>query len=114
MSSLYIFSLSLGKIFTPILIDFYQQVNSLGKQFEIVFASFDNSESDFESFRKKMPWGALPYNDPRIEKITTKIKIDELPQLSVLSKNSTILSSDLKNDVILKGVGAFDSWLAKL
>ena len=96
------------------MIDFYHQLNSIEKQIEIIFISLDNSESDFESFRRKIPFPAIPYNSPKIERLSTKILVEELPQLSVLSLNSTILSHDVKNDVVLKGVGAFDNWLAKL
>ena len=38
----------------------------LGRPFEVIYASEDTSQDDFEAFRADMPWPVLPYGDPRI------------------------------------------------
>eukprot|EP00830_Metopus_es_P010350 TRINITY_DN19966_c0_g1_i1.p2 TRINITY_DN19966_c0_g1~~TRINITY_DN19966_c0_g1_i1.p2 ORF type:complete len:131 (-),score=34.15 TRINITY_DN19966_c0_g1_i1:9-401(-) len=69
------------KIFTPILVDFYQEVNAMERNLEIVFISLDNSEYEYESYRAKMPWVAIPFNDTRIDRLVAKFNIDEIPCL---------------------------------
>ncbi len=103
----------LGNVFTPMLSDFYQTVNAVDRRFEVIFVSLDNSEAEFNSYRAKMPWPAIPFHDSRIELLTTKHSIDTIPQLVVLRADGTVLVEEAKNEVKLKGSGAFDEWLAK-
>lgn len=70
--------------FTPLLIDFYKEINSEDKQLEIIFVSFDESEDDFKIYFKAMPWLSIPYSDPRIQYFKQYFKIATIPKLIIL------------------------------
>jgi nucleoredoxin len=52
--------------FTPVLRDFYNEVNANGKKLEIIFGSLDKSEAEFQSYYGEMPWISIPHGDPKI------------------------------------------------
>lgn len=47
--------------FTPTLVTKYTALKEAGKKFELIFASSDKTDGDFEEYYKEMPWMALPY-----------------------------------------------------
>ena len=51
--------------FTPILATWYSKLTSgtLKGKFEVIFLSSDQSEEEFDSYFKTMPWCALPFSD---------------------------------------------------
>lgn len=50
--------------FTPKLAEFYKKFTSARKdELEIVFASSDRTDEDFNSYYAEMPWLALPFAD---------------------------------------------------
>ena len=52
------------RLFTPALIEFYQNVNDKGKKkIEIVFCSNDGNEAHFERNFATMPFPAIPFSD---------------------------------------------------
>jgi nucleoredoxin len=53
--------------FTPVLANFYNEINKNEKIFEIVFSSCDNSEEQYRDYLSKMPWIALSLNHPLSE-----------------------------------------------
>merc|ERR1719515_10008 len=48
------------KAFTPKLVQRYAKAEELGKNFEIVFTSWDKNKSQFEEYFSEMPWNAIP------------------------------------------------------
>ena len=74
----------LGVNFTPILADFYSDVNDKEQLMEIIYISLDKEESDYEEFRKSMPWVSLPLKDPRKEALVKEYGIIGIPHLVVL------------------------------
>ena len=51
--------------FTPVLATWYSKLTtgSLKGKLEVVFLSSDQSDEEFNSYFKTMPWCALPYSD---------------------------------------------------
>jgi len=60
--------------FTPKLAEFYKKRHN-EKNFEIVFVSSDKNEDEFQTYRKEMPWLALPFAD-RDRKVRLAIELD--------------------------------------
>lgn len=97
--------------FCPILIDFYNEINSIEKKLEIILVSRDQNKEDFEEYYTQMPWLALPWDDPRIYNLAEKYNIKGIPVLLVLKKNGEVASKIGKMDVSNEGLAAFDKWL---
>lgn len=59
-------------MFTKQLVTVYDNVNSAGHEFEVIFVSSDRSETSFKEYYREMPqtWLAVPYNDQRILRLT--------------------------------------------
>jgi nucleoredoxin len=55
------------KQFTPVLAEFYKQVNASGKVFEVVFVSFDNDDQSFKNYLSTMPWIAITHGSSEIQ-----------------------------------------------
>lgn len=54
------------KAFTPKLVQRYAKAQEMGKNFEIVFTSWDKNQSQFEEYFSEMPWKAIPYENKSI------------------------------------------------
>ena len=100
--------------FTPILIDFYNEINAEEKQLEIILVSRDQKKEDFEEYYSKMPWLAIPFDDPRIATFVEKFGVKGFPNLVILKKNGEIATKNGKSDVINEDKAAFDKWLELL
>ena len=48
--------------FTPVLAEFYNEVNKDSKQLEIVFVSGDHGPLDHKAYYETMPWTTVPFN----------------------------------------------------
>ena len=51
--------------FTPILGQFYEEVNKDGKVFEVIFITSDRDEAAFKEYFSLMPWKAAPFEIDR-------------------------------------------------
>ena len=100
--------------FTPILIDFYNEINAEEKQFEIILVPRDIKNEDFEEYYSKMPWLSLPFEDHRISVFMDKYAVKGFPNLLILKKNGDIATRNGKNDVINEDKAAFEKWLGLL
>eukprot|EP00331_Platyophrya_macrostoma_P004980 CAMPEP_0176420078 /NCGR_PEP_ID=MMETSP0127-20121128/8405_1 /TAXON_ID=938130 /ORGANISM="Platyophrya macrostoma, Strain WH" /LENGTH=149 /DNA_ID=CAMNT_0017800631 /DNA_START=44 /DNA_END=493 /DNA_ORIENTATION=- len=81
--------------FTPFLATLYNEVNKKNKELEIIFVSFDKKKSEFESYYKKMPWLAIPFEDKdTIKKLSSKYSVQGIPTLLILDNNGEVLVED--------------------
>ena len=51
--------------FTPVLSEFYNEVNKDGKKVEIIFVSSDQDEAAFKDYFSSMPFKACPFDIDR-------------------------------------------------
>lgn len=82
------------KAFTPRLAQFYTNMQKSGRKFEIVFASSDKSQAQFDEYYGEMPWAALPYGDARIRKLSSKFKVQGIPTLVLVDAATGKLVQD--------------------
>mmetsp|Transcript_17064 Transcript_17064/g.28496 ORF Transcript_17064/g.28496 Transcript_17064/m.28496 type:complete len:170 (+) Transcript_17064:66-575(+) len=71
--------------FTPLLAAFY---DSLAEEdadaLEVVFVSSDQTEADFRSYFKTMPWTALPLTSRHKAELSNKYGVSGIPMLVIL------------------------------
>ena len=96
--------------FTPVLSEFYEEVNDGEKQLEIVFVSLDQDETSFKSYFGTMPWLAAKFDKALVTKIQEKIPFQGIPYLVVLNKDGSIKSTTGRADVTSQGPGCIGSW----
>ncbi len=98
--------------FTPRLVETFNQWKQDGKAIEIVFVSGDRNAAAMKKYmaEAKMPWLAIPYGDPRIDKLFERFKVEGIPTLVILDETAKVLARDARNQVAELGTAAFDRW----
>lgn len=72
--------------FTPVLVDFYNQVKALGPdELEVVFVSSDQDQAQFDGYYASMTYTALPFDNRALkQKLGDKYGVRGIPTLIVL------------------------------
>jgi nucleoredoxin len=100
--------------FTPILIDFYEELGLDGKSFEVVLVSFADSQEDMlaNMHESGMPWLAVPTGGIKAQGMTDLYDIQFVPTLIVIDNGGRTITMDGVADVFNRGVAAYDVWSA--
>lgn len=100
--------------FTPLLVDFYDEVEQAGKSFEIVFVSFDATEEDMFAHMtdRGMPWLAVPHDGDIANRLTIRYNVSSIPTLILIDNDGNTITRDGRSDVVVSGAAAYDDWLA--
>jgi nucleoredoxin len=85
--------------FTPVLAEFYNEVNTSEKVFEVVFVSCDNDLDCFNEYLSEMPWIAVPFGDNKLGKLNDAFNINGIPHLAILRNDGTKVSKNGRDDV---------------
>ncbi|KAK6738591.1 hypothetical protein RB195_020604 [Necator americanus] len=100
--------------FTPVLKDFYGELED-GEEFEIVFVSFDRSESDLKEYMEEChgDWYCIPFGSPQIQELATKYSVSGIPALVIIKADGTEVTKNGRNDVQSKAPrAALSAWKA--
>lgn len=98
--------------FTPMLAEIYKKYKSEGKNFEIIFCSYDRENSQFNEYYDSMPWLSIPYGDDRIQIIGQEYQVESIPTLLLFDTNGKIISTDGRS-IIMRNPNGFP-WLPEL
>lgn len=82
--------------FTPVLIETYNAIKAKNPdQFEVIFVSSDNAESEFDEYFGEMPWLALPFS-LRSEKaaLSDRFGVSGIPYLVILDSEFNVVNPD--------------------
>ena len=97
--------------FTPLLARFYKEWNENNQQIEILFASADHTDTDYQNYLKKMPWLAMPYGAPEVKAGFEGFKIQTIPNLIIMDGKGNVISDTARDEVPQHGAGVIDQWL---
>jgi nucleoredoxin len=91
------------KKFTPMLSETYKKLKDAGKNIEVVFASEDQDEGEFQEYFKTMPFLAIPYdNREAVQDLSATFEVSGIPTMVVLGPDGKVVQSDactaLRND----------------
>jgi len=101
--------------FTPVLKDFYQQVNKPLKRVEVVFVSRDENEANFQAYYKEMPWLAVEFKEQaRIQALLARFQVKTIPTLVLLHADGSEAHRDCRKEVVQSGVAVLSGWQEKL
>jgi nucleoredoxin len=84
------------------------------KGLEVVFASSDRSEKDFQSYYKTMPWLALPFEKSELkEALSKKFKVQGIPSLVILDMDGNVITKDGRSKIMSDPAGEGFPWVPK-
>lgn len=69
--------------FTPRLVQFYNEVISSGRMFEVIFVSADKDEASFRNYFSKMPWVAVDFRNAKRTEISSFYQVQGIPRVIV-------------------------------
>lgn len=95
--------------FTPELAEWYEDYAKEGAV-EIIFASRDKDEKQFQDYFGEMPWVAFPLNDARVQKFKDLLGVTGIPFLAVMRPDGTVVTKDGRGDVSNKGGQCISLW----
>ena len=87
------------KFFTPILAKAY---NGPLQQscVQVIFVSSDRSQVEFDEYHGHMPWPAIPFGHPAIDRAKNLCKTQGIPQLALLNAfTGEVLANDVRADL---------------
>ncbi|PQQ17680.1 putative nucleoredoxin 2 [Prunus yedoensis var. nudiflora] len=97
--------------FNQVLVGIYEQLKSIGSNFEIVYISSDEDADAFNIYHACMPWLAIPFSDLDTKKaLNRRFDIEGIPSLVILQPNDNKDEATLRDGVELiyrYGVEAF-------
>lgn len=97
--------------FTPILNIFYEEINEDSKKVEIIFMSEDNKLEEYEEYKKKMEFLHTIFLSKKVKDTKELLGLKGIPYLVVVSKkDSKVISTQGRKDVMTKGTEAIDTW----
>jgi len=81
--------------FTPKLIELYNKCREQDKSFEVVFASSDNNETEFNEYYAEMPWCTLSFSERVLEgALSNHFNVDGIPTLVLLKGNGELITEE--------------------
>lgn len=89
--------------FTPVLVSCYKKLQADGKPFEVIFASNDQDEEQYEEYYGEMPWLTFGFEDDRTQELMGHFGLRGIPALLIF---------DGENDgqlITAQGVGSVAS-----
>ena len=87
------------RAFTPKLKNFYEVANKEQKQIEIIFASTDHSEAEFNEYFGTMPWLSIPFKDDAIETLMDSFGVTGFPTFLVFNNEGKLIDEKARSTV---------------
>ena len=103
------------RTFTPKLANFYKQVNTAGKQVDIVFVSMHRAPDQFFEYFPTMPWHNLPNEDiERARQVFNHFHRIGIPDLILIDSLGRCKEDQCREMVENKGPECLKVWYAAL
>ena len=96
--------------FDPMLVDFYEKVNAMTKQIEIIYVSSDEDPNQFNNQLQRFPFVSIPFNDPRLMELKAMYAITAVPVLVIIRKDGTVVTTNARNDIYAFDEDAIKHW----
>ncbi|OMJ83798.1 hypothetical protein SteCoe_15207 [Stentor coeruleus] len=97
--------------FTPVLANFYNQVNASRKQVEIIYVSWDQTIQQFTQYYDHMPWLAIPFDSTIIkDRLYESLAVNSVPTLILIDRTGRVVNRECRKEVAQNGVKALDAW----
>lgn len=100
--------------FTPQLLATYHELKESNKSFEVILVSFDDDAEGMLAYMRQhaMPWLAVPHGSAKATALTQRYDVRLIPTLIVIDRAGKTISMNGRGDIVAKGAGAYEDWLA--
>lgn len=100
------------KQFTPVLAEFYNELQENELPFEIVFVSSDKTASDMETYMKQChsDWLAVPFGSEMIQELKNRYHVTAIPKLIVVTDDGDVVTAMGRKEVTDSGPSCFTQW----
>ncbi len=100
--------------FTPLLVDVYNELKTEGKSFEVVLVSPGITNALLFEYMvdSEMPWLAVSSQSNVANALVQRYNVRWVPTLILIDDSARTLSLTGRDELLEKGVGAYDDWLA--
>ena len=101
------------KQFTPLLANFYNDMNKKGKKFEIIWASRDRTAEEFVEYFQKMPWLAITIDNlnEKLSSLAQTYQLKGIPHLVIIDgEDGSIFTLDGRTMVLKDKYGLEFPW----
>ncbi|PNW71279.1 hypothetical protein CHLRE_16g647534v5 [Chlamydomonas reinhardtii] len=99
------------RAFTPLLRKTYLMLTALGKPFEVVFVSSDQSQQEFDNYYEEMPWMSIPYGESSHRQgLARRFSVMGIPTLVILSPEGHVLNTNARAALIRDPEAARFPW----
>lgn len=102
------------KIFTPKLSNFYHEVNKDSKRVEIILISCDLDRPEFLTHIQKISFLSVPFDKSRSRAITERFDIAQIPTLTIIKWDGSVIKKNARDDVRDLGVDSFAKWVGMM
>ena len=90
-------------------------MNASGKQFEVIYVSWDQTIDQFNDYYSHMPWLALPFENAQLkDALYQSFGINGVPTLVLINNRGQLVSRDGRKDVTTLGPKAVEHWRSQL
>ncbi|CAA0818284.1 Probable nucleoredoxin 1 [Striga hermonthica] len=93
--------------FNQKLVETYEGLKKIGKNFEIVMVPLDNDEQSFVQLFNQLPWLSLPMNDKCRSKLVRYFQLDELPTVVAIGPDGKTIHPNVADAIEEHGLKAF-------
>ena len=87
------------KQFTPVLGQWYEEVNKDAKTCQIVFVTSDKDDAAFKAYYDLMPWVAVSFDGVDRQAIKQKHGVQGIPMIPVFKADGTKISDNARGDI---------------
>jgi nucleoredoxin len=102
------------RAFTPVLAKLYKEQKMKRSDFEIIFASWDQSEAEFDEYAREHPWIAIPFADRKaVEALQNKFQVSSIPTLILFDGNGQLVTKGARNLVVADPSGEDFPWISE-
>ena len=98
--------------FTPVLAEFYNELQENEMPFEIVFVSSDKTASDMETYFKQChgDWLAVPFGNEMVQELKNRYHVTAIPKLIVVTDDGDVVTAMGRKEVMDSGPKCFTQW----
>lgn len=97
--------------FSPVLANFYREVNKTANVIEILLCSSDQDEASFQAHLNSLLWPAIPFDSEAQNDLYDQFEVVGVPVLIIINNKGDVIDVKGRNTIQKLGVESIEFWL---